>query len=179
LDWQSILYKINHVSNDLYAEFKKSSTFSHTWLGLKTQIERPLSRNVAAIGFFYEVFWRFQIWIRAKNSYESYSTVLAGSTPNHEKKSSKKNCVCVKEPKIRIGATRRNLQAHRKILQIPLYQNENFLKKTIISTLKIKISQQFVWELPDGICRLDPKALKNILRHHINQSKRKKNSKKK
>jgi hypothetical protein len=33
LDWQSSLVKINHVSNDLYAELKKSSTYSHTWLG--------------------------------------------------------------------------------------------------------------------------------------------------
>jgi hypothetical protein len=63
-------------------------------------------------------------------------------------------------------ATRRNLQAHPKILQIPVYQNKNFLKKTMISTLKIKISQQFVWEL------------KNISKHHINQSKRKKIPKK-
>jgi hypothetical protein len=41
-----------HVSNDLYAELKKSSTYSHTWLGLSPQIGRPLSRIVGAIYLF-------------------------------------------------------------------------------------------------------------------------------
>jgi hypothetical protein len=41
-----------HFSNDLYAELKKSSTYSHTWLGLNPQIGRPFSRIVGAIGSF-------------------------------------------------------------------------------------------------------------------------------
>jgi hypothetical protein len=41
--------KINHVSNDPYAELGKSSTYSHTWLGLNPQIGRPLSRLVVPL----------------------------------------------------------------------------------------------------------------------------------
>jgi hypothetical protein len=78
LHWQSILLKINHVSNDLYAELKKSSTYSHTWLGLNTQIGRPrghrqslreLSRIVDAIGLFFlhirpTAFLLESVWVR-------------------------------------------------------------------------------------------------------------------
>jgi hypothetical protein len=63
----------------------------------------------------------------------------------------------VKEAKIRIGATRRNLQAQPKMLKKncrstkSTHQNENFPKKTMFSTLKLQKSQKFVWELPDRI----------------------------
>jgi hypothetical protein len=36
----------------IYAELKKTSTYSHTWLGLNPQIGRPLSKIVDAIGLF-------------------------------------------------------------------------------------------------------------------------------
>jgi hypothetical protein len=64
-------------------------------------------------------------------------------------------------------ATRRNLQAQPKILKKcwntkSTNQNENFPKKSMFSSLKVKRNQKFVWELPDGICRLNPKSLKNV-----------------
>jgi hypothetical protein len=37
---------------NLYAELKKSSTYTHTCLSLNTQIGRPLLRIVGAIGLF-------------------------------------------------------------------------------------------------------------------------------
>jgi hypothetical protein len=40
------------------------------------------------------------------------------------------------------------------------------------------MSQKFVWELPDGICRFNPKCLKNLLDYQINQSEQKKTKKK-
>jgi hypothetical protein len=49
-----------------------------------------------------------------------------------------------KEPKIRMGATRRNLQAQPKILKKndrntkSTNQNENFPKKSMFSSLKVK-----------------------------------------
>jgi hypothetical protein len=46
----------NHVSNDLYAELEKSSTFSHTWLGPNPQIGRPHSRIVVPMVFL-RLFW--------------------------------------------------------------------------------------------------------------------------
>jgi hypothetical protein len=65
--------------------------------------------------------------------------------------------------KIRMKATRRSWQAQPKILKN--YQNTkstnqevNFSKKSMLSTLKKKRSKKFVWELPDGICRLNPKS---------------------
>jgi hypothetical protein len=52
-----------------------------------------------------------------------------------------------KNAKIRMGATRRSLQAQPKIL-----------KKLSVHQVKKKRSQKFVWELPDGICRLNSKS---------------------
>jgi hypothetical protein len=63
-DWQQIFYnrtmqeayyiqKLEHFIHNLYAELKKSSTYSHTSLGLNPQIGRPLSRIVGAIGLFF------------------------------------------------------------------------------------------------------------------------------
>jgi hypothetical protein len=70
----------------------------------------------------------------AKNLYGGYPTEFAGSTQNPKKNDwntkytnqsenfPKKNYVSnhksVKEPKVRMGATRRNLQAQSKILKI-------------------------------------------------------------
>jgi hypothetical protein len=71
-------------------------------------------------------------------------------------------------------ATRRNLQAQPKIQKKSYWnttQYENFLKKTMFRTLKMERSQKFVWELPDGICRLDPKSSKKLKKHKINQPK--------
>jgi hypothetical protein len=46
------------------------------------------------------------------------------------------------------------------------YQDKYFSKKkSMFSTLKKKRSQKFVWGLPDGICRIDPKILKKLLKH--------------
>jgi hypothetical protein len=45
------LVKKNHVSNDLYAELKKSSTY-FTYM-VNPQIGRPLSKIVGAIGLFF------------------------------------------------------------------------------------------------------------------------------
>jgi hypothetical protein len=33
-------------------------------------------------------------------------------------------------------------------------------KISMFRTIKVKKSQKFVWGLPNGICRLDPKSLK-------------------
>jgi hypothetical protein len=63
-----------------------------------------------------------------------------------------------------MGATQRNLQAQPKILKkIIITSNQpiktkNFPKKTVFSSLKVKISRKFVWRLPDGIC---PENIKN------------------
>jgi hypothetical protein len=61
-----------------------------------------------------------------------------------------------KDPKICIGATRRNLQARPEILKKyrnvkSTDQNENFPKKKLFSTLKVLRSQKFAWGLPDEI----------------------------
>jgi hypothetical protein len=62
-----------------------------------------------------------------------------------------------------MGATRQNLRAQPKILQKgpntkSTNQNENFPKKSMFSSLKVKRSQKFVWGLSDGI---RPGSLKN------------------
>jgi hypothetical protein len=44
------------VSNDLYAELEKPSTYSHTWLGLNPQIGRPLSGIVVPLVYFFHFF---------------------------------------------------------------------------------------------------------------------------
>jgi hypothetical protein len=68
-----------------------------------------------------------------------------------------------------MGATRRNLQAQPKILKNEqntnsTNQNENFCKKNYISYLKSVKEQKFVWGLPDGICKINPKSLQKIIR---------------
>jgi hypothetical protein len=61
-------------------------------------------------------------------------------------------------------ATRQNLQAQPKMLKKncrninTTNQNKNVPNKSMFSTLKVIRSQKFVWELPDGICRLKPKS---------------------
>jgi hypothetical protein len=101
--------------------------------------------------------------------FRGYPTEFAGSTQNSKKMIGtpnlpirtnffpKKNYVSylksVKEPIIRLGANRRNLQAQPKMLKkIVGTSNQNFLKKSMFSSLKVKRSQKLVWELPDGIC---------------------------
>jgi hypothetical protein len=69
----------------------------------------------------------------------------------------------VKEPKIRMGATRRILQAQPKILkkltEHQIYQTKRkFCQKSMFSGLKVKKSQKFALELPDEI---RPGSLKN------------------
>jgi hypothetical protein len=73
-----------------------------------------------------------------------------------------------------MGATRRNLPAQHKILKKLsehqyTKQNENFPKKTMFRTLKVLKSRKFVWEVPDGICRLNPKS--SIMIETPNQNK--------
>jgi hypothetical protein len=63
-------------------------------------------------------------------------------------------------------AIRRNLQARpkilKKLLEHQINQSERtFSQKHIFSTLKVWRSQNFVWELSDGVCRLDSKSWKN------------------
>jgi hypothetical protein len=40
----------------------------------------------------------------------------------------------------------------------------------MVNTFKVERSQKFVWELPDGTCRLDPKSLKKLSERQINQN---------
>jgi hypothetical protein len=60
-------------------------------------------------------------------------------------------------------ATRRNLQAQAKILKkingtpkLPT-KTKIFPKKSMLSSLKVKRSQKFVWGLPDGVRPGSPK----------------------
>jgi hypothetical protein len=89
---------------------------------------------------------------------------------NRNKKSQIKVCLLYfkseKKAKIRMGTTQRNLQAQLKILkklsEHQIYQSgRKFSQKGMLSTLKKQRSRKFVWELPDGICRLNPKSYKN------------------
>jgi ribosomal protein S17E len=70
-----------------------------------------------------------------------------------------------------MGSIRQSLQAQPKNIkklskhQIKKYQNtistnhdESFSRKSMLSTLKKKRSQKFVWGLPDRMCRLNPKS---------------------
>jgi hypothetical protein len=66
----------------------------------------------------------------------SYQTEFAGSTQN---------------PKNIIGTSNQP------------FRTKIFPKKTIFSTLNKKRCQKFVWELPDGICRLNPKSKKKTI----------------
>jgi hypothetical protein len=75
-----------------------------------------------------------------------------GSTPNHEKnyRNTKKYVSSEKNPKNCMRATRRNLPIPIEMKKIP--------KKSMFRTPKVKRSQKFLWELPDGIF---PGSLKN------------------
>jgi hypothetical protein len=59
----------------------------------------------------------------------------------------------ITKTKIHMGSIRQSLQAQPKTIKNikSTNQNKNFTKKTMFSTLKVKRSQKFVWELPDGI----------------------------
>jgi hypothetical protein len=63
-----------------------------------------------------------------------------------------------------MGSIRQSLQAqHKKGIEIPnqpieIKKNSN---KSIFSTSKVKRRQKFVWGLPDRVCRLNLKSLKN------------------
>jgi hypothetical protein len=70
----------------------------------------------------------------------------------------------VKVPKVRMEATQRNLHAARhkifkNLLEHQINQSERkSSQKKYIKYLKKVESQKFVWELRDGICRLNPKS---------------------
>jgi hypothetical protein len=75
----------------------------------------------------------------------------------------------------------RNLQVRPKILKIisefqirKPFQTKKIHQKVclVVSPSKMKRSQKFVWRLPDGICRLDPKTSKKLSEHQLNQSER-------
>jgi hypothetical protein len=72
-----------------------------------------------------------QNWKEGKNSYGGYPTEFAGLTQNPKK-------------------------IYQNIKSTD--QDEHFSKKIMLSTLKKKRSQKLVWELPDGICRLNAKS---------------------
>jgi hypothetical protein len=78
---------------------------------------------------------------------------------NQNKYFPKKNYVSylksVQEPKIRIRATRRNLQAQPKMFK-KIVGTPNQPIKTKICLKKLCFVM--LWELPDGICRLNPKS---------------------
>jgi hypothetical protein len=82
-----------------------------------------------------------------------------------------------------MGSTRRSLEAQPKIIK-KIIETRNqttekkILKKSMFNTSKVKRSQKFMWRLPDGICKLDPKSLKKLSEHQIYQSKRKFSQKK-
>jgi hypothetical protein len=60
--WIDIQSCIWFNSNDLYAELEKSSTYSHSWLGLNPQIGRPLSRIIVLLVYLKaSVFWIYSV----------------------------------------------------------------------------------------------------------------------
>jgi hypothetical protein len=50
-------------------------------------------------------------------------------------------------------------QKHKKVIETPNQPIEitKILNKSMFSTSKVNRRQKFVWELPDGICRLNTK----------------------
>jgi hypothetical protein len=72
-----------------------------------------------------------QKWKKNKNIYGIYMTKFASSTQNY-----------------------------KKIIKTPNqpFEIKKISKKSFSSTSKVKRSQKFVWELPDGVCRLNPKS---------------------
>jgi hypothetical protein len=61
-----VLEKINHVSNNLYAELEKSSTYSHTWLGINPQTGRPLSRMVVPLIYWFIFHYVYSTFMQKK-----------------------------------------------------------------------------------------------------------------
>jgi hypothetical protein len=62
-----------------------------------------------------------------------------------------------------MGSIRQILQAPKNIKKLSkyqIYQSERtfFQKKYMLSTLKKKRSQKFEWEIPEGVCKLNPKS---------------------
>jgi transposase len=54
-------------------------------------------------------------------------------------------------------------QKHKKVIKTPNQPIEikKISNKSMLSTSKVKRRQKFIWGLPDGVCRLNPKSLKN------------------
>jgi hypothetical protein len=63
-----------------------------------------------------------------------------------------------------MGSIRQSLQTEPKnikklsVHQIYQSRQKKIKKKSMLSTFNKKWSQKFVWELHDGICRLNPKS---------------------
>jgi hypothetical protein len=51
-------------------------------------------------------------------------------------------------------------QNHKKVIETPNQPIEikKISNKSMFNTSKVKRSQKFVWGLPDGVCRLNPKS---------------------
>jgi hypothetical protein len=120
--------------------------------------------------------------------YEGYHTKFAGSTQKYRSiKSTNQNenypkksmyLKKVEKPKIRMKATRRNLQARpiilKKLSVLQIYQSDKKIpKKSMFSTLKVKRAKNFYRSLPAR-----PKILKKIV-GTSNKPIRAKNSQKK
>jgi predicted HNH restriction endonuclease len=54
----------------------------------------------------------------------------------------------------------RSTQKHKKVIKTPNQPIEikKISNKSRFSTSKVKRRQKFVWRLPDGVCRLNPKS---------------------
>jgi hypothetical protein len=61
----------------------------------------------------------------------------------------------------------KKLSKHHIIIEIKKISN-----KSMFSTSKVARRQEFVWGLPDGVCRLNPKSLKKLSEHQNYQSGR-------
>jgi hypothetical protein len=53
-----------------------------------------------------------------------------------------------------------SIQKHKKVIETPNQPIEikKISNKSILSTAKVKRRQKFIWRLPDGVCRLNPKS---------------------
>jgi hypothetical protein len=98
-----------------------------------------------------------------KTKMHIYPTKFASSTQKHKKVFETPN-----QPiKIKIISNKSypmeftgSTQNPKKIIRtrnLPI-RTKIFPKKVCFSTLKKEMSQKFVWELPDEICRLNPKS---------------------
>jgi hypothetical protein len=85
-----------------------------------------------------------------------------GTPEGHQK--SIINTSKVKKTKIHMGSIRQSLQnstqKHKKIKETPNQPIEIKIisNKSMFSTSKVKRRQKFVWGLPDGVWRLNPKS---------------------